>query len=137
MKVLIDTNIILDILLARIPFIVPSVQLVQMIENGQIKAYVTANSITDIVYVARKKFSFVEIRRIILDLLNQINIIGVYREDILEAFNLGFSDFEDALQSACSEKEQIDFIVTRNKKDFTNSKVTALDIADFLAKYYR
>jgi predicted nucleic acid-binding protein len=135
MKVLIDTNIILDILLARAPFLEPAKKLIQMMDAGSIQGYITANSITDIVYVARKTCSLKEIRRIVLELLERIAVIGVGREDIIAAFDLGFNDFEDALQSACSEREQIDCVVTRNKRDFSKSKVTVEDISDFINRY--
>jgi predicted nucleic acid-binding protein len=137
MKVLIDTNIILDILLARTPFLESAKELIRMMDEGRIHGYITANSITDIVYVARKTYSPEEIRRIILDLLDRIAVIGIDREVIISAFELGFNDFEDALQSACSEREQIERIVTRNKKDFSKSAVAAEDISDFVAQYDR
>jgi predicted nucleic acid-binding protein len=137
MKLLIDTNIILDILLARTPFVQHAEKLVRMIMKGQVQAYLTANSIADIVYIARKTRSLREIELEIIDLLDWIDVIGVDRDDIIEAFNLGFNDFEDALQSACSEKEQIEYIVTRNKKDFSRSNVVVVDIADFLDEHYK
>ncbi len=135
MKILIDTNIILDVLLAREPFLEPAKKLIRLMDAGVHHGYITANSITDIVYVARKTRSMEEIRRIVLDLLDRVAVIGIDREDIVAAFELAFTDFEDALQSACSEREQIDLIVTRNKKDFSKSKVAVEDISDFIAKY--
>jgi len=135
MKILIDTNIILDFLLARAPFFENAKKLMQLVDDNKTKAYITANSITDIVYIVRKTYTIDEIRTAILALLDRIDVIGVDREDILLAFGLGFSDFEDALQSACSQKEQVECIVTRNKKDFEQSNVTTVDISDFLAEY--
>ncbi len=132
---MIDTNIILDVMLARMPFLSSAKKLIEMMDDGRLHGYVTANSVTDIVYVARKTRSMDEIRHIVLDLLDRITVIGVDRDNLIAAFEMGFTDFEDALQSACSEREQIDCIVTRNKKDFTKSKVPAEDIADFIAKY--
>lgn len=132
MKILIDTNIILDILLAREPFIKSARQLIQLIDDGTVQAYITANSITDIVYIAKKSYSTEEIRSAILALLDQIGVVDVCRSDILAAFDLRFRDFEDALQSACAEKEQMEWIVTRNVKDFADSKVKAVEITDFL-----
>ena len=110
MKILIDTNVILDFLLERDPFFANAVQLMKIIDEGELKAYITANSITDIVYIARKTYSLDEIRNVVLSLMEKINIIGVGREDIISAFDLGFSDFEDALQSACSDKAEVDYI---------------------------
>ncbi len=135
MRILIDTNIVLDILLARTPFLESAQRLVRVIEEEQSQAYLTANSITDIVYVARKTRSQSEIKQMILDLMERVEIIGIDREDIEAAFSLDFSDFEDALQSACSEKEDIDYIVTRNGRDFGKSNIKAITPADFLARY--
>ena len=135
MKILIDTNIVLDIMLAREPFLEPAKELIRMIDRDRIQAYITANSITDIVYISRKVRTLREIQQLILDLLDMIDVIGVDREDIVAAFDFGFNDFEDALQSRCAIKEDIDYIVTRNKKDFSKSKVTAVDIAAFLAEH--
>jgi len=137
MKILIDTNIVLDFLLVRTPFFENAQKLMRMISDGKTQAYITANSITDIVYITRKEYSPDEIRSAIFDLLDNMDIIGVSREDIILAFDIKFNDFEDALQSVCSEKEDIDYIVTRNKKDFTHSKVEAIDISDFLSAHYR
>ena len=135
MKILIDTNIVLDIMLAREPFLEPAKELIRMIDRDRIQAYVTANSITDIVYISRKVRTLREIQKLILDLLDMIDVIGVGRDDIIAAFDLDFSDFEDALQSRCAIKEDIDYIVTRNKKDFSKSKIAAVDISAFLAEH--
>ena len=120
----------------RTPFFDDAHKLMQMISDDEVQAYVTANSITDIVYITRKDYTPVEIRSAILDLLDSVDVVGVTREDILSAFALEFRDFEDALQSTCSQKEGMDYIVTRNKKDFTGSRVVAVDLTSFLTKHY-
>ena len=132
MKILIDTNVILDFLLERDTFFKNAVELMKLIDEDAIQAYITANSITDIVYIARKTYSLDDIRRAVLSLMESINIIGVGQEDIISAFDLRFDDFEDALQSACSEKAEVDYIITRNTKDFLRSKIPAVDLTDFL-----
>jgi len=136
MKILIDTNVILDFLLDREPFFESAEKLIQIVNEDRVEAYLTANSITDIVYMSRKKLSLDQIQLLVLKMLETIHVISVDKKDILAAFELGFSDFEDALQSACSQKEQIDYIVTRNKKDFIHSKIEAIDISDFLEAHY-
>ncbi len=65
MRILIDTNIVLDILLARAPFLASAKKLIHMIDKGKAQAFLTANSITDIVYVARKARSPEEIKQMI------------------------------------------------------------------------
>jgi predicted nucleic acid-binding protein len=132
MKILVDTNIILDFLLERDPFHINAIMLMKAIDEGKYQAFITANSITDVVYVAKKKFPLEIIKRAVLELLENIDVIGVNRDDIISAFDLGFNDFEDALQSACSEKEQVEFIITRDKKDYKRSKILAIDVEDLL-----
>ena len=118
------------------PFYENAKILIQMVNGDELEAWITANSITDIVYLSRKALSPNQIQHFILKLLETIGVIGVDKRDILAAFDLGFSDFEDALQSACSHKDGLDCIVTRNSKDFALSKVPAVDISDFLARHY-
>jgi predicted nucleic acid-binding protein len=132
MRLLIDTNVILDLLLAREPFMEPARALLKKIQAGQAEGFVTANSITDIVYLCRKDYPLAVIRKEILKLLDLIDVVGVARDDIIEAFDMGFSDYEDALQSCCAIKEDVDFIVTRNEKDFVKSKVKPIRPEDLL-----
>ncbi len=133
MKLLIDTNVILDLLLAREPFVKPARDLLKKIQASQAEGYVTANSITDIVYFCKKKYTLDVIRGEMLKLLDLIDVIGVERDDIIEAFDMGFTDYEDALQSCCAVKENIDFIVTRNEKDFSKSEIKPISPDAFLA----
>ena len=135
MKILIDTNIILDILLSREPFIDNANKLITIIDRDNIQAFLTANSITDIVYIARKVYGYKDTRKMVLELIEIIDIIDVSKNDIINAFNLEINDFEDALQCSCSEKEHIDLIITRNINDFKNSNVNAIDIINFISSY--
>ena len=132
MKVLIDTNIILDILLERAPFLKDTVKLFEKIESNELKGFITANSVTDIIYIARKKYWVNEIKVVILNLLNTIKIISIDEHDIIDALILDFSDFEDALQCQCSIKAKMDYIITRNEKDFKNSKIPAISTVQLL-----
>lgn len=135
MKLLIDSNIVLDLLLARKPFLKSAVALLERMEHGHDEGFITANSITDIIYICKKEYSFDAIRKEILKLLDLIDVIGVEREDIVKAFDMGFSDYEDALQSRCAMKEDIDYIITRNEKDFTKSEIKTIRPDVFLAQY--
>jgi predicted nucleic acid-binding protein len=54
MKVLIDTNIVLDLLLEREPFVEEAIALFEQVEAGQVHGYVAATTITNIFYIGRK-----------------------------------------------------------------------------------
>lgn len=69
------------------------------------------------------------------DLLQLFEIAGVDRAIILAALQSDMNDFEDAIQSEAALANRIDFIITRNGKDFINSKIPALTPNDFLSKF--
>jgi predicted nucleic acid-binding protein len=129
---LIDTNIMIDLILKRHPFFENAFSLWEKIDRKEIKGFITSNSVTDIIYLSRREYSVKEIKPIILNLLKLIKIIDVDENDIIEAFNLDFKDYEDALQVQCSKKTKVDFIVTRNEKDFKDSEIPAIQTEKFL-----
>ena len=133
MKILLDTNIVIDILTAREPFVFDSVKVLAHIENNAIEAYLTANSITDILYVLRKEIPEKNRRQeIVKNILQILDIISVTKIDIFKAFDLEYTDFEDALQAQCAKKIKADYIITRNKKDFKDTAIHAVTPAEFL-----
>ncbi len=133
MRVMIDTNIVLDLLLKRESFVDDAVTIFKHAEKGRIEAYITANSVTDIVYILRKVYRREEIREHLLKLFGLIKVLSVTASDINGALNLDVHDFEDALVIQCSKNAGMDVIVTRNKKDFTNSPVKCLTAEELIA----
>ncbi len=137
MKIVIDDNVILDIFQNREPFVQFSSKVLRLVETKQIKGYVTANSITDIYYVIRRSLKDKEKVYTAMDILLQlIDIIDVTAKDVRIAFHSDGGDFEDELISVCAERTKIDYIITRNTKDFTNSPVPAITPEDFLTKFF-
>ncbi len=126
MKILIDTNIILDVLCNRQEFVNDSAQIFKFCEVKKITGYVSALSIPNIIYIMRKELD----NKATKDLLDKIflifNVADLKSDDLKKAAAMDFKDYEDAVQSACASRIKADFIVTRNIKDFTNSKVTAI-----------
>ena len=135
MKVLIDTNQVLDLLLNRKPFVVDAVKVFEQAEQGHIEAYLTANSVTDLVYILRKAYSSDQIREHLQNMFGFIKIIGVAASDIFGAFKLDMPDYEDALLMQCAKAGGIDFIVTRNKKDFKDCPVECLSLEEWVERF--
>lgn len=135
MKVLIDTNIVLDMLLEREPFSENSTKVFEQAERGKAEAFITANSITDIVYILRKSYDREKIRDAIHELMKFTKIVSVTSKDISKAFDYLFTDFEDALQTQCAIKIKADYIVTRNAKDFKKGPVEVITPDKFLEIY--
>lgn len=132
-KVLIDTNIILDIALERKPFLEHAINLFQLIDDGKIIAFLTATTITDIYYISKKVKGHEESIEFIKSLAGVVNIIGVDKEVILSALSKEMKDFEDAIQISASEFSHIDYIVTRNKSDFKSSSIIVYSAEEMIA----
>jgi predicted nucleic acid-binding protein len=132
MRVLLDTNIIIDAVALRQPFCENAVKILHLFAKKQIECSITASTATDIYYISssyrKDKALFQELHDLFLDL----DIITVTKEDCLEAFDTGMDDYEDSLLSLCAGKWGANYIITRNIKDFTNSRIPAILPGDFL-----
>lgn len=115
MKLLLDTNIVLDILLERERWFEQAEALLDAIEAGRIESFLTATSLTTISYFARKERSAEEARRIVRICLDQFSIIAIDRKIVEDAYLLAGRDFEDDIQIACAIRHSLDAIVTRDE----------------------
>ena len=126
MKILIDTNIILDVLCNRREFVEDSLKVFRYCEANQIVGYISALSIPNIVYIMRKELDSDRIKEILTTLTSLFMVIDLREMDLIKAVDLKFTDYEDALQSVCASRAKVNYIVTRNIKDFSNSSIPAI-----------
>ncbi len=123
MKVLFDTNVILDLMLDRAPFAEVSERLVSSAESGLLTGCISATTVTTIHYLAAKVLgsqrSLDEVRK----LLVIFEIAPVNRPVLERALDLGFSDYEDAVLHEAARQSGAEAIVTRNRSDFANSEI--------------
>ena len=132
MNVLIDTNVIIDYLQNREEFI-SSAQVVMMCAKKEINGFMAAHSIPNIFFILRKEFSEEERRELLLSIIKIIPIVNINHDKIVSALmRKEFIDFEDCLQDECAEEIGAAYIVTRNIKDFTKSKIPAVIPSDFV-----
>jgi len=132
-RVLIDTNILLDFLLQREPFFHDAERLFQAIDSGQIIGYATATTLTDIFYIARRHTRSIEqARQAVSETLTAMEICPLNREVLEVAFSSGLADYEDAIQVACAVAQGLDAILTRDSQGFLNSSVPALSVQECL-----
>jgi len=137
MNVLIDTNVVLDVLGNREPFIQHSAAILMLAAQQKLSASITANTITDIYYLTKKYISDREdIKRTILGLIEVLDVIDVTRSDCIKAFELSMTDYEDALLAQCAKRTKSAYIITRNIKDFSASPVKAITPEDFLNRFF-
>lgn len=121
MKLMIDANIILDVLLQRESFFENSKAILSLCENRKIQGFVSASTITDIFYLTRKSLGSVdETYKVINSILNIVKVLTVTNDDVIKAFHFKAKDFEDCLLATCAKSNKCDGIVTRNKNDFMN-----------------
>jgi predicted nucleic acid-binding protein len=134
MRVLLDTNIVLDVLLEPAEWLAEAETIWRASSDGRLLSHVTASSITDIYYISRWLAGLERARQSVRRCLDHLSIIGVTGDLLEAAFSLGGRDFEDDLQIACAGAVQLDGIVTRNPTDFAESPIPVLTPAELIAR---
>lgn len=122
MKILFDTNV-LDLLIDRKPFSTIAVQLFSKVEAQEIAGYLSATTVTTIHYLARKVIGPNKAKKEIKKLLTLFNVAAVNRPVLEAALTSKFRDFEDAVLHEAARQVEVQGIVTRNVKDFKQSKI--------------
>jgi predicted nucleic acid-binding protein len=125
-RLLVDTNVVLDVLLDRQPHAETSVAIWAFIEAGRCEGFLAAHAITTIHYMVQKELGAVKAKQLIALVLR---VFGVAAEDgavIEQALRLPIADFEDAVTAAAALTSECEYVVTRDPKGFRNSPVRAL-----------
>lgn len=120
MKVMIDTNIILDVLYKREDFYEDSLNIFRLCETKTIIGYVSTLSIANIIYIMRKDLSKEKINELLTWMSIIFKIVDLKSDDLINAADFNIKDYEDALQYAQAKRIKANFIVTRNIKDYLN-----------------
>ena len=132
MRVLVDTNVILDVILQREPFNKYSEQILRACQQELLQGAITTQSIADIFYILRKDFTSMERRKILLGLCEIFYVSAIDKEKIVTALkNESFEDLEDCLQAEAAVLFGADYVLTRNVKHFATSPVPAITPKDF------
>ena len=133
MRILADTNVIIDALTSREPWNKSAEKIFLMAANQTIEMYITASSATDIYYIIRKYLHNTEAAKTIMGkLFSLTGILEVRADDCIDALASSINDYEDAVVEKVAHRNDMDYIVTRNIKDFSGSKVTAIKPSELL-----
>ena len=136
MKVLIDTNIIIDILEQRKPYFHDSYRVIQLGLNGGLGTIMSAGAVTDVYYIIKQSLHDTQkAKEKIYVLASLVAICHTTSNDIKAALALSIGDFENAVVSAIAKREKADFIITKNEKDFSQSPVPAINPRQFLRNF--
>lgn len=134
MKVLIDTNIILDVLCNRKDFVDDSLKIFKLCEVKKITGYISALSFANIVYIMRKELDSKMVKDTLEKLTLIFEIVDLKADDLKRASILEFKDYEDAIQSVQANRIKANYIITRNIKDYNTSKVTAIKPSELIER---
>lgn len=124
MKILIDTNIVLDVMLKREPFYKLSFEILSLAKKDDVEEYVSASAITDIYYLAYRQIRDKGVvKKLIKELLTIVSVASVSEQEIENALSLEWNDFEDSVQYSVAYLQEMDGIVTRNTNDYKEAKM--------------
>jgi predicted nucleic acid-binding protein len=132
MRVLLDTDVILDFLLERKPFFLAASELLKLNANGAFDAYISSITPINVFYIGRKIVGASKIRQGIDDLLRLVNVTAVDQPSLIQALGLPFRDYEDAVQHCCATAGSLAAIVTRNTSDYKNATLPIFAPTEFL-----
>lgn len=125
MRILFDTNIILDVLLNRAPLVAASSLVWNRVEKGPEEGLISAHAVTTIFYIIQRQQGPATAKEIVAWLLQVFGVSSVDRSVLQAALLLPNSDFEDAVTISAAQRSSCDFIVTRDPKGFRGSPVPA------------
>ena len=132
-RVLIDTDIILDFFFDREPFSENASTILSLCESKEIIGFVTPVIISNVHYLLRQTAKHEKVIEKLTLLISLLEVLIIDKKIIIEALSSDFKDFEDALQNYSAEQnDEIDIVITRNIKDYKNSRLSVMLPDDYL-----
>lgn len=132
-RFLLDTNIVLDLLLERKPFVEDALQVFALAEANIVELSLSTDAISTIFYVVAKNKNRKVARQAIATLLDFVSLEALDESSVMRGMSLDFDDIEDALVASVAEKCEAKAIISRNGKDFRKSPIQVLSPVEFLA----
>jgi len=126
-RVFLDTDVVLDLLLAREPFFAPAAALFLAIQDGRIDGCLSPLTFSNLFYILRQRMSAADAVRALRKLKLLARVLPVDEKVVELALASSFTDFEDALQYYTALAHNVGAVVTRNKRDYREAKIPILD----------
>lgn len=134
MKVLVDLNVLLDVVLDRSEFVKESAQsLGRIVSSRSCKGYVAQHAVTTLFYIVRKQSGIENARIAVSKVLKFLTVLPATQQVLVSATDSKYTDYEDAVSFLSAAGVGCDVILTRNTGDFPESPVRAMAPAEFLA----
>lgn len=134
MKLFLDTNVVVDSVKFREPYVRAIVPMFQMGQVGIHQLVISDLTFANVAYLTKKGLSLFEWYNLLCELRSNVQIVPIGETSVDAALKLRSKDFEDALQYFSAKEADVDCIITRNKKDFNFSDIPVLDPIEFIAK---
>jgi len=133
LKLLIDTNVVLDVILERKPWVEDATALLDAIARGRAMGHLAGHAVTTVHYVVERERSRAVAATAVSDLLQVLAVVSLGAPDFQRALGLGLRDFEDGVQAAACLQIGADYLVTRNEKDYKGAPIALRSAAEVLA----
>lgn len=134
-RVLIDTDVLIDVLSRREPHVLASAQIFSLSESQKIEGYITPLSISNISYILRKEEES-HVKRLLTALTKIFKVSEILPIDIQNGLRSGFKDIEDSFQNATALRLGCEVLITRNVKDYEKSTLKVFTPSEFLPIYF-
>jgi len=128
------TDIILDVLARRAPFYQSAARLFSLAERGEVRIYVSALSFANLHCILRKNLPAQKAVETLRNLRKLVTVLPLDDGIISRALDAGFRDFEDAIQYTTALNKGIDYLITRNVRDYPKPSLTVCTAEEFLAQ---
>lgn len=136
-KVLIDTNVVIDLLAKREPFYKSTSRLFTLASKKLITAYVSSLTLVTTHFIVSRELSESETRKVIRRFKSIANVLDLKDAYLNLALDSEFKDFEDAIQYHTALSNNLDAIITRNKRDFKKSNIPVYTTEEYLELYFK
>lgn len=132
MKLFLDTNILIDVIANRKPWVDEALVLLELAKQKKLTLIVADFSFINLAYITRKLFTQEELYALFSDLCLYVKVVEVGGMIIKKSFQKRWKDMEDCVQYLVAKREEADYLITRNEKDFSDSDIPVLNPSEFL-----
>jgi predicted nucleic acid-binding protein len=132
-RLLLDTNVLLDVVLRRAPWAADAARVLDIIARGLAQGFVASHAITTVHYIIERDVDRNTAASAVADLLEALDVVALESSDFHRALAMNLADFEDAVQVAACLRVGADYLVTRNERDFKGTIVITRTPAEFIA----
>lgn len=135
MKIFVDTNILLDVLTKREPFYKNSAVIWSLVEDGIVEGYISAISVNNVFYISKKLRDLEYAQGLVDKILKDFQIIELNYEILKLSRTITDRDYEDLIQYFSAIRSGSKYLITRNKNDFPETGIEALEPTEFLQTF--